>query len=264
VPELPEVETVRRVLETELTGRTITEIVVRTPTFYRPPPRAALTGLIGKTVTGFSRRGKFLSLLAGERSLVLHLGMSGRLTLTDRPAGNRSVKHCRFEIGFGGKTLRFVDPRRFGRVGGPLPKFGPEPLDPAFTPDFLKAAFQGRKAAIKALLMDQGVLAGLGNIYATEALFRAGIRPSRPAGRLRRAELESLHEAIRFVIREGIRLRGSTLDDEAFLDPYGKPGGFQNRVCIYGRREGACGHSLAKTKRPIASRSAVYCPVCQK
>ncbi|PCI36369.1 MAG: DNA-formamidopyrimidine glycosylase [Elusimicrobia bacterium] len=264
MPELPEVETVRRVLAQELSGRRITSLVVRRPTFYRPPPPSSLHGLIGKTVTTFSRRGKFLSLVAGARSLVLHLGMSGRLVLTNRPAGNRTIKHCRFEIGFEGKTLRFFDTRRFGRVGGPLPKFGPEPTAKDLTPDYLRTTLKGRTASIKALLMDQGVIAGLGNIYATEALFRSGIHPSRPAGKIKPLELEKLRNAILFVIKEGIRLRGSTLNDEAFLDPYGNPGAFQKHVAIYGRKEGACGHTLSKTKRPIASRSAVYCPSCQK
>jgi formamidopyrimidine-DNA glycosylase len=264
MPELPEIETVRRVLDAQLKGLRITQIVVRKPTFYRPPPPASLKGLIGERVDGFSRRGKFLALRSGARTLVFHLGMSGRLFLTSRAAGLRTVKHCRFEMGFEGKTLRFIDPRRFGRVGCPMPAFGPEPTGPDFTPEYLRTALKGRKASIKALLMDQGFIAGLGNIYATEALFRAGVRPARPGGRLNAPERSELFEAIRFVIREGIRLRGSTLDDEAFLDPFGKPGAFQKHVRIYGRAQGSCGHALAKTKRPIASRSAVYCPKCQR
>ena len=264
MPEMPEVETVRRVLADQLAGLPIEEIVVRRPTFYRPPPKAALDGLIGRKVTGFSRRGKFLSLESGERSLVFHLGMSGRLYLTGRPAGNHAVPHCRFEMGFKGKTLRFIDPRRFGRVGCPLPRFGPEALGPEFTPQSLRASLRGRGAAIKALLMDQRIVAGLGNIYATESLFRAGVRPGRAGGSLTAVEILRLHGAIVAALGEGVRLGGSTLDDEAFLDPLGRPGRFQKEVAVYGRKIGACGHPLRKTRKPIASRSAAYCPVCQR
>jgi formamidopyrimidine-DNA glycosylase len=259
MPELPEVETVRRVLEERLKGLKITSYEVGTPTFYRAPPPEALEGLVGATVEAVRRRGKYLVLaLSGGKELTLHLGMSGRIVI-----GGRGP-HTRFSFTVEGTAVHFHDARRFGRVGCALPAFGPEPLEPAFTAEYLFAALRGRKAPIKALLMDQAVVAGLGNIYATEALFEAGLRPGRAARSLSRGDCERLVAAIKRLLALAVELRGSTLEDTAYLDPLGREGGFQKVVAVYGRKTGRCGHALKATRRPIAGRTSLFCPVCQK
>ena len=259
VPELPEVETVRRVLEERLKGRTVTSYELCRPTFYRKPPAAALARLVGSTISAVRRRGKYLILrLSGGRELTLHLGMSGRIVL------GGTGPHLRFRFVVEGTVVNFYDARRFGRVGCPLPEFGPEPLGPAFCADSLFRASRRRRAPIKALLMDQSVVAGLGNIYATEALFEAGIRPARSGASLRRAEVERLVQAIKTVLGLAVAARGSTLGDKAYLDPLGRPGDFQHQVAVYGRKVGRCGHKLKATRRPIAGRTSLYCPLCQR
>jgi len=266
MPELPEVETVRRVLTRELKGRTLTSVLIGRPTFYRRPPAKRLRSLVGKPLTNCRRRGKFLLLdFQGEDSpLLLHLGMSGRLFFAGVGENVAKQKHCRLELGFGKRRLRFIDPRRFGRVGCELPaKFGPEPLEGEFTPEYLYRNLRSRKTQVKAALLDQGFVAGIGNIYATEALYLCGIRPQRPSGRVSRDESRRLHRAIRRVLSRGIELGGSTLNDRAFLDPHGKDGKAQDEHSIYGRRHAACGHALAATSRPISGRTSVYCPRCQ-
>ncbi|MDE2039383.1 MAG: bifunctional DNA-formamidopyrimidine glycosylase/DNA-(apurinic or apyrimidinic site) lyase [Elusimicrobia bacterium] len=259
MPELPEVETVRRVLEERLKGSTITAYELGRPTFYRRPPKAALAGLVGSTVEGVRRRGKYLILLlSGGKSLTLHLGMSGRVCLGGGGA------HLRFRLVLGDAVVCFHDARRFGRVGCKLPRLGCEPLEPEFNGPSLFRALRARRAPIKAALMDQGIVAGLGNIYATEALFAAGLRPGRAAGSLSGADCARLAGAIKKVLSSAVALGGSTLADEAYRDPLGRAGGFQERTCVYGRTRGRCGHALKATRRPIAGRTSLYCPVCQR
>lgn len=261
MPELPEVETTRRVLEDELKGQVVAEVVVPKVTFYRPPP-ASVRKLKARRLNAFSRRGKYLLIEAeGLEPVSLHLGMSGRLYLSADDAG---LTHVRFALRFKDRTLFFCDPRRFGRVGCELPDFGPEPLSPDWDAAVLSRALKASRAPVKAALMDQGVVAGLGNIYATEALFRAGVRPGRRANTLKAEETAKLAQAARAVLEEGVRLGGCTLDDEAYLDPRGRPGRFQNAVAVYGRKVGACGHALRATKKPIAGRTSMFCPECQK
>ncbi|MDE2291937.1 MAG: bifunctional DNA-formamidopyrimidine glycosylase/DNA-(apurinic or apyrimidinic site) lyase [Elusimicrobia bacterium] len=263
MPELPEVETVRRVLVERLSGRRVSGVSVPEKTFYRRPPAAALAGLEGRRLSGASRRGKYLTLeFDGGRALTMHLGMSGRLFLA--PASEPAHIHERFRMDFGADSMRFVDARRFGRVGCAPPAFGPEPLDAGFGGATLKDAFRGRRAPVKSLLLDQGVVAGVGNIYATEALFKAGIRPGRAARTLTADECAALARALKDVLAAGIESGGSTLDDEAFLDPLGRPGRAHLSHAVYGRKTGACGHALARTRRLLGGRQAAYCPVCQK
>jgi formamidopyrimidine-DNA glycosylase len=258
LPELPEVETVRRVLEERLKGLTITSYQIGRPTFYRPPPRALLDSIVGKRVEAVRRRGKYLILVAGGNEVVMHLGMSGRIVL------GGAGPHLRFQMTVEGTVVNFHDARRFGRVGCALPEFGPEPLSADFTPDSLFASLRGRTAPIKAMLLDQAVVAGLGNIYATEALFMAGLRPGRAAKTLTREDCVRLCAKIKEVIALGVKLNGSTLEDSAYLDPLGQPGGFQNHVAVYGRDVGRCGHPLKATRKPISGRTSLYCPVCQR
>ncbi len=260
MPELPEVETVRRVLDERYRGKTITAVVVGRPTFYRPPPAAAVRLLTGGVIAGFRRTGKYLLLdIEGRGSVVFHLGMSGRITVgEDSP-------HVRFELVIGGETVRFHDSRRFGRVGSPIPTLGPEPGKPGFDADYLWKILRKRTAPVKALIMDQDLIAGLGNIYATEALHLAGVRPGRAGKSLSRAEVEKLAQACRTVLVRGVELGGSTLDDESFLDPLGRPGRMQKHVKIYGRKTcGTCGGPLQDTRRSIGGRASLYCPNCQR
>ena len=259
MPELPEVETVRRILEERLKGLTVTSFKLGRPTFYRRPPARALAGLAGSRVEAVRRRGKYLILvLSQSKELVLHLGMSGRIVL------GGGGPHTRFEFEVEGQAVSFNDPRRFGRVGCELPGFGPEPLSAGFDASYLFKALRGRKAAVKALLMDQAVVAGLGNIYATEALFEAGIRPGRAASSVSRSECARLCAAIKRVLSLGIELGGTTLGDAAYLDPLGRPGGFQKQLAVYGRKAGRCGHALKATSKQISGRTSLYCPVCQR
>ena len=263
MPELPEVETVRRILVERLKGLRVTSVAVPKETFYRRPPPRALAGLTGTVFEGARRRGKYLLLdFSGGRELSAHLGMSGRLFIA--PAAEASHKHERFRMDFGAVSLRFVDPRRFGRVGCPLPDFGPEPLSDGFDAPCLARAFKGRRAPVKALLLDQAVVAGVGNIYASEALYRAGVRPARAARSLNADERTRLAAAVKAVLAAGIAAGGSTLDDEAFLDPLGRPGRAHLTLAVYGRSECPKGHALLKTRRPMAGRTSLYCPVCQR
>ncbi len=263
MPELPEVETVRRVLAERLGGKKVTAVVVPRVSFYRRPPKAAVSGLEGTRLEGARRRGKYILLdFSGSRVLTMHLGMSGRLFLA--PASAPPEKHERFRMDFGAESARFVDPRRFGRVGCELPEFGPEPLGPEFHAAHLARQFRGRRAPVKALLLDQAVVAGVGNIYATEALFRAGVRPARAAGSMTAAERERIVAEVKKVLAAGIEAGGSTLDDEAFLDPLGRPGRAHLQHAVYARKTGACGHALLKTRRLMAGRTSLYCPICQR
>lgn len=237
----------------------ITSFAVGRPTFYRKPPPQALAGLVGATVRAFHRRGKYLLLvLSTGKELVMHLGMSGRIVL------GGSGPHVRFSLTLGGEVLNFHDARRFGRVGCPLPELGPEPLDSGFDAEILFHSLRGRKAPIKAMIMDQKIVAGVGNIYATESLFKAGIRPGRAAGSLSRADVARLCAAVKEILAEAVEAGGSTLEDSAYLDPLGRPGNAQNQVAVYGRDVGSCGHALKATHRPIAGRTSLYCPFCQK
>ncbi len=260
MPELPEVETVRRVLQERYVGQTVTAVALGKPTFYRPPPLAAIKTLTGGVIAAFKRRGKYLIVaLEGRGEVVFHLGMSGRITV-----GGESP-HVRFQMWIGTEAVRFHDSRRFGRVGCPLPDLGPEPMDPEFTADYLWNILRKRTAPVKALIMDQKLIAGLGNIYATEALHAANVRPGRAGKSLRRAEVEKLAAACRDILSLGVKAGGATLDDEAFLDPLGRPGRMQMGVQIYGRTEcGTCGGAVIGTRKSIGGRASAYCPSCQR
>jgi formamidopyrimidine-DNA glycosylase len=260
MPELPEVETVRRVLHERYAGKIIVSAVVGKPTFYRRPPAAAVQSLNGATIIGFSRRGKYLVADLKDRpSVVFHLGMSGRITV-----GGVSP-HVRFAMRIGPDDVLFHDSRRFGRVGCPLPKLGPEPMDPEFDADYLWKILRKRTAPVKALIMDQRLIAGLGNIYATEALHQAKVRPGRAGKSLNRAESDLLAAACRDILLRGVEAGGATLEDESFLDPLGRPGRMQMGVMVYGRETcGTCGAATLDTRRSIGGRASRYCPSCQR
>jgi formamidopyrimidine-DNA glycosylase len=271
MPELPEVETVVRGLAPVLLGRTITGLAVRRPDLRWPLPSDLAARMTGATVTGLSRRGKF-GLIITDRgdALIFHLGMSGRFRLgVAEPALH---DHVLFDLA-GGMRLAFHDPRRFGAIDlAPagtalahrwLLSLGPEPLDPALPPDHLANAAARRRVAVKAMLMDQRVLAGVGNIYASEALFRAGIAPARAAGRVAPVRLERLQRVLAEVLDESIAAGGSSLRDHAQVS--GELGTYQHRFLVYGRAGlpcPACQAPLICTS--IAGRSSFHCRRCQR
>ncbi len=274
MPELPEVESVRRALLPLLVNRRVGRVEVREPRLRWPVDSAALArGLPGRRILGVRRRAKYLLLdLEGGAVLMLHLGMSGRLSVV--PARRRLARHDHVIVALnGGRQLRFNDARRFGVVellppgeesGHRLLRhLGLEPLDAAFQPAALRRAARGRRAPVKAFLMDSRQVVGIGNIYASEALHRAGVHPRRPAGRLSAARWERLAAAIRAVLRDAIHLGGTTLRD--FTGADGARGEYGWRLAVYGREGEPCGRCHRSIRRTVQSgRSTFYCPGCQR
>jgi formamidopyrimidine-DNA glycosylase len=271
MPELPEVETTRRGLLTHLVGRRIRDVVVRNPNLRWPVTRDLARRLRGEQVLDIRRRGKYLLFDCRNGHLLVHLGMSGRLTLV--PDGSPPRKHDHIDVRLEGeKTLRLTDPRRFGAMlwldepaerHALLRNLGMEPLDAHFTGEALRRAARGRKVAVKQFLMNGGIVTGVGNIYASEALFRAGIHPGRSAGRISAARWQALADAVRATLEHALAAGGSTLRD--FASAEGRPGHFQQRHAVYGREGKPC--RVCKT--PIRAlrqgqRSTFYCPVCQR
>jgi formamidopyrimidine-DNA glycosylase len=270
MPELPEVEITRRGLEPRLSGRRIASALIRNAGL-RWQVAANLPRLVrGKLINNVSRRGKYLLIDCGNGTLIMHLGMSGSLRFLNEHVP--AQKHDHFDLLLdNGKTLRLRDPRRFGSVlwtsGNPLThprlkKLGPEPLTPAFNAEWLYRNTRNRSAAIKQVLMDSHVVAGVGNIYANEALFRARIHPMRSASRIGFARYEKLVEAVRKTLRLAINAGGTSLRD--FADSDGNLGDFQLHCLVYGRGGKpceACGSQIRQLKQ--GQRSSFYCPHCQ-
>ncbi|WP_298267581.1 bifunctional DNA-formamidopyrimidine glycosylase/DNA-(apurinic or apyrimidinic site) lyase [Geobacter sp.] len=267
MPELPEVEQTRRRLERELAGKRIERVVVRAPKLRLPIPHELHTSLPGRTVRAVERRGKYLLFHCETGWLIVHLGMTGFLRLL--PGTAPPGKHDHFDIVFeDGAVLRFHDPRKFGTVVWTtdppathplLAGIGPEPLTAAFDGAYLFGVSRGRRVAVKQLLMNGAVVAGVGNIYANEALFRAGIRPDRSASSLSRAECGRLVRTVREVLQSSID-QGSTYRVAEGTVAY-HPLAFE----VYGRGEGACtrcGGALEEIR--LGNRSTVYCPRCQR
>jgi formamidopyrimidine-DNA glycosylase len=282
MPELPEVETVRRGLEPVLSGRVIVHAEVRRPDLRWPFPEAMAARLTGARVIGLRRRSKYLlaDLDRGE-TLILHLGMSGRLLVSGAPVGvfvhahPLPAKHDHVVLDVeGGARVTFNDARRFGAMDlwptadleahRLLAGLGPEPLGNAFDAASLGARMAGRLAPVKAVLLDQRVVAGLGNIYVCEALWRARISPLRLAGEVTGAEVETLVAAVRAVLRDAIAAGGSSLRDYRRAD--GELGYFQHSFAFYGREGAPCprddGGTVARAVQ--SGRSSFLCPVCQR
>ena len=271
MPELPEVETVRRGIEPHLVGRRIEEVVVRESRLRLPVDPGLAGELAGRVVEAVGRRGKYLLIASGPGAVLMHLGMSGslRLVTADTVPGRHDHVDIRLDDG---RALRFNDPRRFGLVvWAPdtplehrlLARLGPEPLDPAWDGTALRAVAVRRRSAIKAVLMEARVVVGVGNIYASEALFRAGIHPLRPACRISARRYEALATAVKAVLTEAIEQGGTTLRD--FVAEDGRPGYFQQSLHVYGRTGrpcGRCGRPIRETR--LAGRSSYYCPGCQR
>lgn len=266
MPELPEVETITRALQ-ELQGSAIENLYI-SPIVLRCQNYAP-NNLPGLSIMRIYRRGKFIVWEIGPAvHMIFHLGMSGRLFLAD--PREEAGKHTHAIFNFkDGKQVRYCDPRRFGGIwlvknpGEVLGTLGPEPLDPEFSLEYLQECLSGRRTPIKSLLLDQRLLAGLGNIYADEALFKAGISPERQAGSLNSREIRQLHRAVIKVLQDGITHGGTTFRD--YRDGYNRPGGFQNHLYVYGRT----GQPCLKCGKPverivIGGRSSHYCPRCQK
>jgi len=271
MPELPEVETARRGLEPWLLNQRIRSAVLR-HRGMRWPVRADLPRLVaGHSIRSVGRRSKYLLLDCETGWLILHLGMSGSLRMV--PAQQVPGKHDHFDLVLeNGQALRLTDPRRFGAViwepGEPahhklLRGLGPEPFDAAFDAKWLHARTRGRSAPIKNVLMDSHIVCGVGNIYANESLFRAGIHPSRAAGRISLPRYARLVQEVRATLNAAIAAGGSTLRD--FVQADGSPGYFQQQYFVYGRQGEACRRCGTPVRGVrIGQRSAFYCPRCQK
>jgi formamidopyrimidine-DNA glycosylase len=274
MPELPEVETYVRELQPALQDRTIMGAEVRwSRTIAAPTPEAFPDAVSGQRFEQFGRRGKYMLLgFASGDTLIVHLRMTGKLFPHGGDAPIDKHTHVLFDLD-DGRRLYYNDPRKFGRiwlVSNPEPilaKLGPEPLSDDFSVGGFAAALSNRRAAIKALLLDQRLVAGVGNIYADEALFRAGLSPDRAGGDLTEKEVERLHQAVRTVLERGIAFQGSSLGGSSlqnYLRPGGQQGGFQEEFKVF-RRTGEpcpiCGTPIERIT--ITQRSTHFCPHCQ-
>ncbi len=270
MPELPEVEVTRKGLASRLTGRRVVAVTSRVRALRYPLPPDLPRRLRGQTLAGIGRRGKYLLFDFGHGHLLIHLGMSGSLRLIS--PGEDPGRHDHFDLDFGDRVLRLRDPRRFGAVlwidGDPaahplLSRLGVEPLSGAFDAAFLNSAMVGRRQAIKPAIMDAAIVVGVGNIYAAESLFRAGIDPRRPAGSIAAHRLAQLVPAIKATLRAAIRAGGSSLRDYVGSD--GACGDFQFRHRVYGRAGEpcfACGTPIRLIRQN--NRATYYCPRCQR
>ena len=273
MPELPEIEVLKRSLEPRLVGRRIERVEVRTPALREPLDRRRLRALAGRAILAVGRRAKYLTLeLEGGSTLAVHLGMSGRLTLAPAAAPREPHEHLSFLLD-GGERLRLRDPRRFGlafvsrtvdvAADPHFAHLGREPLDPPIGGDDLARLARGLRAPAKAFLMDGRRLVGVGNIYATEALHRAGVHPRRSVARLSGERWTRLARAVVEVLEEAIREGGTTLND--FADGAGNPGEFQLVLGVYDREGEPCPRCGADVRRIVqAGRSTYYCPRCQR
>jgi formamidopyrimidine-DNA glycosylase len=296
VPELPEVETIVADLRPHLVGRTIVRCELRFPTIVRhPEPEMFIDSIVGLRITAVGRRGKYILVrLVDDLVLVVHLGMTGQLRLVEADAPFETHTHAVFTLDgdeanptppspasggdFPGKRgrgrqLRYTDPRRFGRLllgtesalldSRAMPPLGPEPIDPVFGADDLYQRLRRRKASLKAVLLDQSTIAGVGNIYADESLHRARLRPDRIAGSLSKKSVRRLHESLRDSLLVAIQNRGSSVD--TYRDAWGEFGGQQEKLLVYGRAGEpcfTCGRPLSLVR--IAGRSSVFCRRCQR
>ena len=274
MPELPEVETTRRGLEPHLKGRRIVEAESRRPRMLRRQPRERdfADRLRGRRVLGLRRRGKFIFAdLEGDLTWVMHLGMSGRMQVAD--PGETEAPHTNVVVRTSDKEIRFVDPRTFGFMSvltheefdeSPLARLGPDALTELPRSRELATRLAGRRPAIKTLLLDQRLVAGIGNIYADEVLFRARVAPHREGGSLTSREVSAIRAAIRPVLEAGLKYGGTSLSDLAYLLPDGRAGQYVSRLKVYGREDAPCRRCGTPIRRSvITQRSSYWCPTCQ-
>jgi formamidopyrimidine-DNA glycosylase len=276
VPELPEVEVVRKDLERDVVGKKIKDVDVRLPRIIRrhSQKKEFTSRLVGRKISKIDRRGKYILLsLDSADVLVMHLGMSGRV---ERSTGRKPLeKHTHAVIKFQvGGELRFVDMRQFGelfvtagdQLAGvkELQHIAIDPLEDSFTWQHFSEILASRRMKLKALLMDQKFISGLGNIYSDEILWAAGLRHDRPSDSLSAQEVRRLYRAMQEVLQEGVRFRGVTLDDETYKDLYGKTGEMQDHLKAYGREGQPCRRCRTPIERARwSNRSTFYCPQCQ-
>jgi formamidopyrimidine-DNA glycosylase len=271
MPELPEVETSRRGIAPHILGKQFKEIVIRQHQLRWPIPDMLPAALLGLSLESVERRGKYLLLNTGKGSLILHLGMSGNLRIAD--PGLEIGKHDHVDFIFADDTvLRFNDPRKFGAVLWTteppqqhplLASLGPEPLSDEFTAEYLLQRAKKRLVPIKSFIMDSHVVVGVGNIYASESLFMAGIQPLRPAADIDNQDSQRLADAIKKVLQKAIDQGGTTLRD--FKNAEGKPGYFQQTLSVYGRSGQpcvTCSEPIQQLK--IGQRSSYFCVACQR
>ena len=273
MPELPEVEVLRRSLVPRLTDRTVDRVEVRSPALREPLDRRALNRLAGRQIVELRRRAKYLLIdFEGASTLVIHLGMSGRFTLVSPEERLVRHEHLAFYLKPPGR-LRLVDPRRFGlafvlptrkiEVDRHFAHLGVEPLEGELTPEYLRSAASGRRGPIKAFLMDARIVVGVGNIYASEALWQARVHPRRSVARIGKQTWARLTGTVRGVLAAAIREGGTTLND--FADGEGNAGYFQVSLAVYGREGEPCLRCGRVLKRIVQTgRSTFYCPGCQR
>lgn len=271
MPELPEVETTRRGIAPTVLNRTIEAVIVREPRLRWRIPRSFASTVAGQPVRELRRRAKYLIFDLERGSMILHLGMSGSLRLLPRETPPLTHDHVDLVLD-NSISMRFNDPRRFGcliwtpkdPLAHPLlASLGPEPLTDDFDAAYLARALKGRRVSIKQALMNSQVVVGVGNIYASEALFRAHVRPRRAAGRLRREEIEALVVAIKAVLENAIRAGGTTLRD--YINPNGMPGYFRQKLYVYERSGEPCLVCGTPIKHFVqGQRSTYFCPHCQR
>jgi len=271
MPELPEVETTLRGIKPHIEHQLIKDIIIRHYQLRWPVPRDLQDKLKHKKIKKIERRAKYLLISVAEGTIILHLGMSGSLRILAQPLLPK--KHDHIDIEFENKKiLRFTDPRRFGAflwteedpaLHPLLKNLGPEPLDKSFSAQYLLKRAQGRKVPVKSFIMDNKIVVGVGNIYATEALFIAGINPKHPADKISLEQYKKLVKTIKAVLLYAIKQGGTTLKD--FLNSDGKPGYFINKLKAYGRAGLSCVkcHTTLKSIY-IGQRNTVYCEKCQK
>ncbi len=271
MPELPEVETTRRGVAPHVERQKVTAVRVYDRRLRWPVPRDLARRLVGRTVDRVDRRSKYLLFRFGADTLLVHLGMTGSLRIFSDPPRKETHDHIDLEFA-NGAVLRYRDPRRFGAMlwspgaAGDhrlLARLGVEPFAPEFDGAYLYRSIRGRRAAIKLVLMDSHVVVGVGNIYANESLFRAGIRPDRAADRVGRARLERLAMAVRDTLADAIAKGGSTLRD--YVDSRGEPGYFQLDYYVYGRKDAPCricGRPIRMSR--LGGRASYFCIRCQR
>lgn len=269
MPELPEVETTRRGIAPFVTGHVVERVLLRRKDLRWPIPRAIATRLPGQRIGAVERRAKYLLLHTEAGSPLLHLGMSGSLRIVDPALAPGKHDHYDFVLD-SGRALRFNDPRRFGcllwqkpgEVHPLLRDLGPEPLGDGFDGDWLWRAARGRSAAVKSFLMDQSIVVGVGNIYASEVLFAAGVHPKRAAGAVSRTRYARIATEIRRILAYAITRGGTTLRD--FIAPDGAPGYFEQDLMVYDRAGEPCRICGTPIRAGvIGQRMAYWCPRCQ-
>lgn len=270
MPELPEVETTKRGISPHVCQQSVTHVIVRNHQLRWPIPYDLSDKLTGEIIQAVARRGKYLLLESLKGTVIIHLGMSGSLSIVE--ASVLPIKHDHVDIVFANKKiLRLNDPRRFGCVLWSeipvdehplLAELGPEPLSANFSGDYLYQRSRTRKINIKAFIMNSKIVVGVGNIYASESLYLAGIHPLRAANRISLVRYHELAKQIKLVLRRAIKQGGTTLQD--FTRPDGKPGYFKQRLRVYGKADDLCSTCKAPIKMVvIAKRSTFYCAHCQ-